>query len=191
MHSEFTLHLLYPCIFPWALRWLPCLGYCEQCCYEHRGAFIFLNHGCVANITLVAQSVKDLPATQETWVQSLDHKGPLKKEMATHSSTLAWEIQWTEQPGRLPSMGSQELDMTEPSHFSVFLLRGILACYQILISTCAFLFLKHLENMFLMILLIPSQMAWAPLSTPSCIRATGSPASRSCREPPRPLTGMC
>ena len=55
----------------------------------------------------VAQTVKNLPAMQETWVQSLDQEDPLEKEMATHSSILAWEISWTEEPGRLQSMGSQ------------------------------------------------------------------------------------
>ena len=45
--------------------------------------------------------------TQETWVQSLDWEDPLEKEMATHSSTLAWRIPWTEEPGRLQSMGLQ------------------------------------------------------------------------------------
>ena len=49
---------------------------------------------------------------QETWVQSLGQEDPLEKEMATHSSILAWEIPWTEEPGRLQSMGSQESDMT-------------------------------------------------------------------------------
>ena len=47
---------------------------------------------------------------QETWVQSLGRKDPLEKEMATHSSILAWEIQWTEEPGRLQSMGSQRAE---------------------------------------------------------------------------------
>ena len=51
--------------------------------------------------------VKNLPAMQETWVQFLGQEDPLEKEMATHSSTLAWKIQWTEKPGRLQSMGSQ------------------------------------------------------------------------------------
>ena len=51
--------------------------------------------------------VKNLPAMQETWVQSLGRKDPLEKEMATHSSILAWEIPWTEEPSRLQSMGSQ------------------------------------------------------------------------------------
>ena len=56
---------------------------------------------------LVAQMVKNLPAMGDTWVQSLGWEDPLEKEMATHSSTLAWEITWTEEPGRLQSMGSQ------------------------------------------------------------------------------------
>ena len=49
----------------------------------------------------MAQTVKSLPAVQEIWVQSLDQKDPLEKEMATHSSILAWEIPWTEEPGGL------------------------------------------------------------------------------------------
>ena len=53
--------------------------------------------------------VKRLPAMQETWVQSLGQKDPLEKEMATHSSTLAWKIPWTEEPGRLQSMGLQKV----------------------------------------------------------------------------------
>ena len=58
---------------------------------------------------LVTQMVKCLPAVQETWVQSLGWKDPLEKEMATHSSTLAWKIPWTEEPGRLQSMGLQRV----------------------------------------------------------------------------------
>ena len=57
--------------------------------------------------SLVAQSVKNLPAVQETGVQSLGWEDPLEKEMATHSSILAWKISWTEEPGGLQSMGSQ------------------------------------------------------------------------------------
>ena len=52
-----------------------------------------------------AQMVKPLPTMQETWVQSLCKEDPLEKEMATHSSTLAWKIPWTEEPGKLQSMG--------------------------------------------------------------------------------------
>ena len=54
--------------------------------------------------------VKNPPAMQETGVQSLGWEDPLEKEMATHSSILAWRIPWTEEPGRLQSMGSQESD---------------------------------------------------------------------------------
>ena len=53
----------------------------------------------------------------ETWVQSLGQEDPLEKEMATHSSTLAWKITWTEEPGRLQSMGRKESDTTEQLHF--------------------------------------------------------------------------
>ena len=52
--------------------------------------------------------VKNSPAMQETWVQSVGQKDLLEKEMATHSDILAWEISWTEEPGRLQSMGSQK-----------------------------------------------------------------------------------
>ena len=51
--------------------------------------------------------VKNLPAMQETLVQSLGQEDPLEKKMATHPSILAWEIPWTEEPGGLQSMGSQ------------------------------------------------------------------------------------
>ena len=54
----------------------------------------------------MAQTVKNLPAMQEAWVQSLGQEDPLEKEMATHSSILAWRIPWIEEPGRLRSMGS-------------------------------------------------------------------------------------
>ena len=59
--------------------------------------------------SLVAQRVKRLPTMRETWVQSLGQEDPLEKAMATHSSTLAWKIPWTEKPGRLQSMGSQRV----------------------------------------------------------------------------------
>ena len=59
--------------------------------------------------SLVVQIVKNLPAVEETRVQSLGQEDPLEKEMATHSSILAWKIPWTEEPGRLQSMGSQRV----------------------------------------------------------------------------------
>ena len=57
----------------------------------------------------MAQTVKRLPAMWETGVRSLGWEDPLEKEMATHSNILAWEIPWTEEPGRLQSMGSQRV----------------------------------------------------------------------------------
>ena len=61
---------------------------------------------------LVAQLVKNQPAVQETRVPSLSQEDPLEKEQATHSSIVAWEIPWTEEPGGLQSMEPQESDMT-------------------------------------------------------------------------------
>ena len=57
----------------------------------------------------VAQLVKNLPAMPETWVRSLGWEDALEKEMAVHSSTIAWKIPWTEEPGRLQFMGSQRV----------------------------------------------------------------------------------
>ena len=57
----------------------------------------------------VAQTVRRLPTMLETQVRSLGREGPLEKEMATHSSTLSWKIPWTEEPGRLQSMGAQRV----------------------------------------------------------------------------------
>ena len=59
--------------------------------------------------SLVAQRLKHLPPMQETWVQSLGQEDPQEKEMATHSSILAWRIPWTEEPSGLQSMGSQRV----------------------------------------------------------------------------------
>ena len=58
-------------------------------------------------VSLVAQTVKHLPAMWETWLRSLGREDLLEKEMATHSNILAWKTPWIEEPGRLQSMGSQ------------------------------------------------------------------------------------
>ena len=70
-------------------------------------------HATKKRASLLAQSVKNLPAMQETRVRFLGWEDPLEEEMATHFSTFAWKIPWTEEPGGLQSMGSQELDTTE------------------------------------------------------------------------------
>ena len=70
--------------------------------------------------SLVAQTVKRLPTMQETWVRSLGREDPLEKEMAPHSSTLAWKIPWTQEPGRLQSMGLRRVGhnlVTEQQRF--------------------------------------------------------------------------
>ena len=71
----------------------------------------------------MAQRVKHLPVVQETWGRSLGQEDPLEKEMAIHSSTLAWKIPWPEKPGRLQSMGSQS--RTRLSDFTFTLLRTL------------------------------------------------------------------
>ena len=63
----------------------------------------------ILGASLVAQRAKRLLALWETWVQSLGQEDPLKKKMATCSSTLAWKIPWMEEPGRLQSTGSQRV----------------------------------------------------------------------------------
>ena len=92
---------------------------------------------CLAWASLVAQRLK--PARQETRVQSLGREDPLEKEMVTHSSILAWRIPWTEEPGRLQSMGSQRLqstgsqrvakDTTERLHFHFQPSSGVCGLY--------------------------------------------------------------
>jgi len=70
--------------------------------------------------SLVAQRVRHLSPMQETRVQSLGQEDLLKKEMATHSSILAWKIPWMEEPGRLQSMDRKESDTTKRIHFLLF-----------------------------------------------------------------------
>ena len=73
---------------------------------RHSGLFVAPGQ---MRASLVAQTVKRLSAMLETWVRSLGWEDPLEKEMTTHSSTLAWKIPWTEEPGRLQSMGLQRV----------------------------------------------------------------------------------
>ena len=66
----------------------------------------------------MAQLVKNLPAVQETQIKSLGQEDSLEKEMATHSSTLAWRIPWTEEPGKLQSMGLQRVGHNYATNFN-------------------------------------------------------------------------
>ena len=69
----------------------------------------------------MVQTVKNLPAVQETQVRSLGWEDSLEKDMATHSSILAWRILWTEESGRLQSMGHKESGRTEGLSLSIFM----------------------------------------------------------------------
>ena len=91
-------------------------------------------------VSLIAQLVKNLPAMQETQVQYLGWEDPQEKEMATHSSILARRIPWTEEPGRLQSLGSQEVDTTQrPKHHH----------YNVATEGTKFLVLHNLTNLIL------------------------------------------
>ena len=70
----------------------------------------------------MAQMVKNLPAMRETWVRSLGQEDPLEKEMATHSSILAWRVPWTEEPGWLPTVGSQRVEHNWVTNTLTFIL---------------------------------------------------------------------
>ena len=99
----------------------------------------------------MAQRLKRLPGMQETWVQSLSWEDPLEKEMATHSSTLAWRIPWREEPGRLQSMGSQR-DI-RPSDFTF--IKRLFSCSSLsAVRVVSSVYLRFL--IFLPSILIPA-----------------------------------
>ena len=77
--------------------------------YDQPRQHIKKQRHCITQTSLVAQTVKCVPTMRKTWVQSLVREDLLEKEMATHSSVLAWKIPWTEEPGRLQSMGLQRV----------------------------------------------------------------------------------
>ena len=86
--------------------------------------------------SLVAQRLKRLPAMRETWVQSLGREDPLEKEMATHSSILAWRIPWREEPGGLQSIGSQSWTLTHFTHKTLIQLNTLFYCTLICLQWC-------------------------------------------------------
>ena len=102
---------------------LPLLCYLLRCCWLFRGPSLWDPmsdfHHYVLWASLVAQTVKHPPTMQETRVWSLDLEDPLEREMATHSSILAWTIPWTEKPGRLQSMESQRVRLDSETNTHV------------------------------------------------------------------------
>ena len=105
--KKFLFYFCLCCIFIYARRFSLVAG--SRGCSSVCGAWASHCGGCSCWASLVAQTVRCLLAVQETWVRSLGWEEPLEKEMATHSSTLAWKITWMEEPGRLQSMGSQRV----------------------------------------------------------------------------------
>ena len=83
-----------------------------MCVFYFEILYLFISILNSDKASLIAQLENHLPAIQETQVRFLGREDPLEKEMVTHSSILAWRIPWTEEPGRLQSMGSQESDTT-------------------------------------------------------------------------------
>ena len=96
--------------------------------------------------------VKRLPAVWETWFRSLGWDDPLGKEMATYSSTLVWKITRMKEPGRLQSMGSQELETTEQLHYGP----NVLGSYAVLLFTASdFISItSHIHNWVLFLLCV-------------------------------------
>ena len=96
----------------------------SKSCEDSISAQVNVGRGpCLLGNNLInSRLVKNMPAMQEAWVQSLGRKDPLEKEMATHSSFLAWRIPWTEKQSRLQSMGSQRVghDCATNFHFFFF-----------------------------------------------------------------------
>ena len=101
----------------------------SKSCEDSISAQVNVGRGpCLLGNNLInSRLVKNMPAMQEAWVQSLGRKDPLEKEMATHSSFLAWRIPWTEKQSRLQSMGSQRVghDCATNFHFFFFPLSNI------------------------------------------------------------------
>ena len=92
---------------------------------------VSLNWISTSEVSLVAQTVKNLSAMQENWVQSLGWEDPLEKKMATHSSVLAWRIPWTEGPGGLQSIGLQRVRYDRVTHTFTFITLEPVQCLQI------------------------------------------------------------
>ena len=107
-HLFFLLLLLHSSHDPTLIR--SCQGLCSACLYGlHARHPLYRGFLLCVRTSLMPQQVKNplaMQQTQETWVRSLGQEGPLEKEMATHSSILAWETPWTEEPGGLQAMGS-------------------------------------------------------------------------------------
>ena len=144
----------------WAtkLNWYVCM--LVSIIYLHVSSHFVSTYVCMW-ASPAAQRLKCLPGMQETRVQSLSWEDPLEKEMATHSSTLAWRIPWSEEPGRLQSMGLQRV-----GHDWVTSLFSFLCMYVynicIFVAVCAYM---HDFNYLATLVLV----LWRPLSNISTV----------------------
>ena len=109
--------------------------------YIHIYIYIYI-HTHIYRASLVTQRVKHLPAMQETQVQFLGWEDPLEKEIATHSSTLAWKIPWTEKPNRLQSMWSQRV--RHDFHTYVYTHTNMCKCMYVYIHIYMYIYISDL-----------------------------------------------
>ena len=123
---------------------------------------------CPLGISLMAQTIKNLPEMKDTWVRSLAQEDPLEKEMVTPSGILAWRIPWTEEPGGLQSTGSQSwLQWTTNTHFLSTHLPAV--CSYILLSILLgvvlfspFLWFYQFLNFFFPMAVFPIKVIFVP-----------------------------
>ena len=97
---------------------------------SHRYSYLFLTN-VPTSLQSALKTVKCLPTVRETWVPSLGQEDPLETEMANHSSTLAWKIPWTEEPGGLQSMGSQRVGHDWATSLSLYCQTSLSFCVDI------------------------------------------------------------
>ena len=145
---------------------------------------------CLTRASLVAQRLKGLPAMWETWVRSLGREDPPEKEMATHSSILAWRIPWAEEPGGLPSTGSQRVGHDWATSFFFLCLTNV--TIQQIARSLSRHTAQRRSSLPWGLSLLPRGVSLLRLSarrlSPCCSRCL--PRTGSSRGPLRPETGL-
>ena len=117
---------VYVCVYVCVCAYCVCVyEYVSMCGYVCLCVYVYV---CVWGASLVAQTIKNLSAMQETWDQFLGREDPLEKGMATHFSILAWRNPWTEEPGGLQSTGHKELGTTERLTLSLHFCMCVFTC---------------------------------------------------------------
>ena len=117
---------VYVCVYVCVCAYCVCVyEYVSMCGYVCLCVYVCV---CVWGASLVAQTIKNLSAMQETWDQFLGWEDPLEKGMATHFSILAWRNPWTEEPGGLQSTGHKELGTTERLTLSLLFCMCVFTC---------------------------------------------------------------